>query len=113
MIIATGSQVASLPTVKVDGGRILSSDDVTDLREVPRDLLIIGGGVIGVEFATIFNGLGSKVTILEMLPQIISTEDEEVIRGLRMILGKQGIQILTQTKVLNATLNERKGRSDR
>lgn len=108
IIIATGSRVSSLPNVKVDGDRILSSDDVIDLKEIPRDLLIIGGGVVGVEYASIFNGLGSKVTILEMLPQIISTEDEEVIRGLRMLLEKQGIRILTNAKVLNATVVKEK-----
>ena len=72
-------------------------------------VLIIGGGVVGVEFATIFNGLGSKVTILEMLPQIISTEDEEVIRGLRILLERRGVEIFTQTKVLDASPEERKG----
>ncbi|OGP87859.1 MAG: dihydrolipoyl dehydrogenase [Deltaproteobacteria bacterium RBG_16_47_11] len=102
VIIATGSQVASLPTVKIDGKRILSSDDVVNLKEIPREVVIIGGGVIGVEFGTLFSGLGSKVTILEMLPQIIATEDEEVIRGLKLLLEKQGIMVLTQAKVLSA-----------
>ncbi len=103
IIIATGSQVASLPTVKIDGKMILSSDEVLDLIEIPKNILIIGGGVIGVEFATIFNGLGTKVTIIEMLPQIISTEDEEVVRGLKILMEKQGIEILTQVKVLHVS----------
>ncbi len=102
IIIATGSQVASLPGIKIDGNRILSSDDVVNLKNVPEDILIIGGGVVGVEFATIFNYLGARVTIFEMLPQIISTEEEEVIRGLRLLLEKQGIEIFTQAKVLKA-----------
>lgn len=101
VIIATGSEVSSLPMVKIDGKSILSSDDVVNLKEIPREVVIIGGGVIGVEFGTIFNGLGSKVTILEMLPQIISTEDEEVIRGLKLLLEKQGITVVTQAKVLS------------
>ena len=108
VLIATGSQVASLPTVQIDGKMILSSDEVLDLKEIPKNILIIGGGVIGVEFATIFNCLGTKVTILEMLPQIISTEDEEVIRGLRLLLEKQGIEILTQAKVLKASPGKKK-----
>ena len=103
VVIATGSQVASLPTVKIDHKKILSSDDVLDLSEIPKNVLIVGGGVVGVEFATIFSGLGSKVTILEMLPQIISTEDEEVIRGLRILLERRGVEILTQARVLSAT----------
>jgi dihydrolipoamide dehydrogenase len=101
-IIATGSRVASLPTVKVDGEAILSSDEVVNLKAIPRDVIIIGGGVIGVEFACIFNGLGSRVTVLEMLPQIVSTEDEEVIRGLATLLKRQGITIMTGTRVLTA-----------
>jgi dihydrolipoamide dehydrogenase len=102
MIIATGSKVASLPGVNMDGTRILSSDDVVYLKEIPKEVLIIGGGVIGVEFACVFNGMGSKVTVLEMLPKIVATEDDEVIRGLKMLLEKQGIQILTETRVLKA-----------
>jgi dihydrolipoamide dehydrogenase len=102
IVIATGSKVASLPGVNVDGKKILSSDDVVQLKEVPKEVLIIGGGVIGVEFACVFNGLGSKVTVLEMLPKIVATEDDEVIRGLRLLLERQGIEILTETKVLKA-----------
>lgn len=108
VLIATGSQVASLPTVQIDGKMILSSDEVLDLKEIPKNILIIGGGVIGVEFATIFNCLGTKVTILEMLPQIILTEDEEVIRGLKLLLEKQGITILTRSKVLSASSGREK-----
>jgi dihydrolipoamide dehydrogenase len=108
IIIATGSQVTSLPGLKIDGIKILSTNAVMDLREIPQDIVIIGGGVVGVEFATIFNGLGSKVTILEMLPQIISTEDEEVIRGLKILMEKDGIEILTQTKVINASPRKNK-----
>jgi dihydrolipoamide dehydrogenase len=103
VIIATGSRVASIPTAKIDGKMILSSDDALDLKRIPKNILIMGGGVIGVEFATIFNGLGAKVTILEMLPKIISNEDEEVIRGLRILLEKEGIEILTGAKVLRAS----------
>jgi dihydrolipoamide dehydrogenase len=120
-IIATGSQVASLPGIKIDGNRILSSDDVVNLKNVPEDILIIGGGVIGVEFATIFNWLGARVTILEMLPQIVSSEDEEVIRGLKLLLERQGVKILTNAKVLKAfskkakieIIAEREGKEER
>jgi len=72
------------------------------LSEPPRKLVIIGGGVIGVEFAMIFNSLGTRVTLLEMLPQIIATEEPEVIQGLHRLLEKEGIRILTQAKVLRA-----------
>jgi dihydrolipoamide dehydrogenase len=103
VIIATGSQPASIPAIRIDGKSILSSDEVLDLKGIPKNILIIGGGVIGVEFATIFNGLGAKVTVLEMLPQIISGEDEEVARGLGILLEKKGIEILTGARVLRAS----------
>lgn len=108
VVIASGSQPSSLPSIKFDGKLILSSDDVLEMKEIPDSILIIGGGVNGVEFATIFNGLGSKVTILEMLPQIIPTEDEEIVKGLRLILEKKGTKILTKTKVLWAS--QKKGK---
>lgn len=107
-IIATGSLAASLPSINIDGQKILSSDEVIHLKEIPQNVLIIGGGVIGVEFASMFNYLGTKVKILEMLPQIISTEDDEVIRALRFLLEKQGIEILTEAKVLNASHSKKK-----
>ena len=99
-IIATGSRSSSLPQIPFDGQRILSSDDIFLLNEPPKELIIIGGGVIGVEFAMIFNSLGTRVTLLEMLPQIISTEEPEVIQGLHRLLEKEGIRILTQAKVV-------------
>jgi dihydrolipoamide dehydrogenase len=103
VIIATGSQVASIPTVSIDGKQVVSSDEVLDLQSVPEELIIVGGGVIGVEFATIFNALGARVTVVEMLPSIVSTEDDEVIRGLTMLLEGQGITVLTDTKVMGAS----------
>ncbi len=103
IVIATGSKPASIPNVVVDGKSILSSDEILNIQDLPNDILIIGGGVIGVEFATIFNALGSKVTIVEMLPTIISTEDEHIVQGLKGLLERGGIRILTETKVLGAS----------
>jgi len=102
IILATGSVSAQIPNVPVDGKAILTSTEMLNLSSIPKDLIIIGGGVIGVEFACIFNGLGSKITIVEMLPTLIGTEDEEVIRGLSTLLRKRGIQVLTNTKVKEA-----------
>ncbi len=106
-MIATGSIAASLPGIETDGRNILSSDNVLNLKKVPKTISIVGGGVIGVEFATIFRELGAEVKVIEMLPQIVSGEDEEVIRGLRALLERRGIEILTGTKVLSAS---RKGK---
>jgi len=110
IIIATGSVSAQIPSVPVDGKVILTSTEILNLSSIPKDLLIIGGGTIGVEFACMFNGLGSKVTVVEMLPTPIATEDEEVIRSLSTLLKKRGIQILTDTKVKEAKV--KKGRAE-
>jgi dihydrolipoamide dehydrogenase len=99
IIIATGAEVSAPPFIKIDGKRVITSDEALGLDEIPNSIIIIGGGVIGVEFATIFKGLGSKVSILEMLPDIIMKEDQEVREGLRKILERDGIQISVDSKV--------------
>ena len=101
-IIATGSVSAQLPSVAVDGKVILTSTEMLSLSTLPKDLVVIGGGYIGMEFACLFNGLGSNVTVIEMLPEILTTEDDEIARGLITILKKRGIQIHTETKVKEA-----------
>lgn len=106
VIIATGSVSAQIPNVAVDGKMILTSTEMLNVPSIPRALVIIGGGYIGMEFACLFSGLGSKVTVVEMLPQIISTEDEEVIRGLTTLLTRRGIQIHTETKVKEASVKD-------
>jgi dihydrolipoamide dehydrogenase len=106
VIIATGSVSAQIPNVPIDGKVILTSTEMLNVPSISQDLIVIGGGYIGMEFACLFSGLGSKVTVIEMLPQIISTEDEEVIRGLTTLLKKRGIQIHTETKVKEAKVKD-------
>jgi len=106
VIIATGSISAQIPNVPVDGQVILTSTEMLNVPSIPENLIIIGGGYIGMEFACLFSGLGSKVTVIEMLPQIISTEDEEVIRGLTTLLKKKSIRIHTETKVKEASVKD-------
>jgi len=106
IVIATGSISAKIPNVAIDGKVILTSTEILDLSFIPEDLVIIGGGYIGMEFACLFHGLGSKVTVVEMLPTIVSTEDEEVIRGLTTILKKRKIEIYTDTKVKEAKVKK-------
>jgi dihydrolipoamide dehydrogenase len=106
VIIATGSVSAQIPNVPIDGKVIVTSTEMLNVPSIPKTLIIIGGGYIGMEFACLFSGLGSKVTVIEMLPQIISTEDEEVIRGLTTLLKKRGIQIHTETKVKEAKVKD-------
>jgi len=107
IIIATGSIPKVLPHIKPDGKYILTSDEILELKKIPESLVIIGGGVIAVEFATIFQKLGTKVTIVEMLPRIIPGEDTEISKELERILRGKGIEILTNSKV-NAVDNKSK-----
>lgn len=102
VIIATGSRPVSIPKTKIDGRSIFSTDQALELKRIPKDILIVGGGVIGVEFATIFHGLGSRVRLIETLSQIIYNEDEDVVAELRRLMEKEGIEILTETEVLHA-----------
>ncbi|MCJ7620377.1 MAG: FAD-dependent oxidoreductase, partial [Anaerolineae bacterium] len=80
LIIATGSKPAMPPVPGLDLPGVVTSNEVVRLKEPPDDLVIVGGGVIGVEFASIFNALGTKVTIVEMLPSVLTTVDEELAR---------------------------------
>ena len=99
LIIATGSVPAQIPGISIDKRDVLTSDQALELEEIPSSLLIVGGGVIGVEFASIFNSLGSKVTIVELLPRIIPTEDGEISEQLKKLLVKSGIEVNTGVKV--------------
>ena len=98
VIVATGSR----PNKSIFGENyinIISSDEVLDLSNVPKSILVVGGGVIGCEFACIFRELGSEVTIVEAMPHILSGEDEEVASSLTNILTRKGVRICTGTKV--------------
>jgi dihydrolipoamide dehydrogenase len=106
IIIATGSRPASIPAFPVDGKRILSSDDMWSLSEIPRSLIIIGAGVIGCEFACIFRELGTEVTMVELLPRALSTEDEEISEIMERELKKKKIKLYTSVKVESATPSE-------
>ena len=99
VILAAGSKPASLPVKGIDLPKVINSDGLFALDHAPRNLVIIGGGVIGVEFATVFANLGSKVTILEALPKILDNFDKEISQNLKMILKKRGVDIHTSAMV--------------
>ena len=99
IILAPGSKSKNLSDIIADGKDIISSDDALELKSLPKEMIIIGGGYIGVEFATIFNTLGSKVTIVEILDSILSGLEGELVRNLRRFLERDGIKILTKSKV--------------
>lgn len=95
VIIATGSRPAEIPAFQFDGDRVLSSTDALRLGGIPKSLLIVGAGVIGSEFACIFNELGTEVTMVEMLPRAVSTEDPEVSELLEREFKKKKVRLLT------------------
>jgi dihydrolipoamide dehydrogenase len=97
ILIATGSKPLELPNLKFDGQKIISSDELLNLKQVPNSLLIIGGGVIGCEFASLFSGLGSQVSIVELMPQLLPGIDKEIARKLENIFKKKGIKVSTNT----------------
>jgi len=99
IIIATGSTTARIPVPGLDMPGILTSDSILQLPQIPDSLTIIGGGVIGMEFASIFSAFGSHVTVVEMLPNILPMVDDEITKRLRPVFKKAGINILTKSKV--------------
>ncbi|MBI1864604.1 MAG: NAD(P)/FAD-dependent oxidoreductase, partial [Nitrospirae bacterium] len=99
VILATGSKPAGLPGIPIDGERILDSDALVWMNVLPERILIIGGGVIGCEFASIFASLGVKVLLVEALERILAIEDEEVSALLAKEFKKQGIEVETGTMV--------------
>ena len=102
IIIATGSEPRSVPGITIDRTRIITSDEAIHLKQVPKSLVIMGSGAVGVEFASIFRRFGSEVTILELLPRLVPVEDEAVSAELEKSFRKQGIKALTGTKVTKA-----------
>src|ERR1041385_2961609 len=93
VIVATGSSTIEIPGFKFDESRILSSTGALELREVPRHLVVIGGGVIGLELGCAYANLGSKVTVVEMMDQLVPGVDADVAKGLERILKKKGFVI--------------------
>ncbi len=101
IILAPGSKSKTLSNFSPDGEKIITSDEALEINEIPKELAIIGGGYIGVEFATIFNALGSKVTMIEILDNILPGLEDELVRNLRRFLEREGVKILTKSKVEN------------
>ncbi len=99
IIIATGSVARMLPGLESDAKSILTNIEILDLAAVPKTMAIIGAGAVGVEFASIFNRFGTKVTVFEMLPRLVPVEDEEVSKELERVFRKTGIRCETGAKV--------------
>jgi len=98
-MIATGSEARSLPGVEIDGNTILTNREILQLKDIPKSLVVVGCGAVGVEFASIFRTFGSDVTLLEMLPRIVPLEDADISAELEKSFKKKGIRIETGAKV--------------
>lgn len=99
LIIATGSRPRTLPGLEIDEQQVLSSDGALQMTELPKSILIVGGGVIGIEWASMLNDFGVDVTVIEYADRIIPTEDEDVSKEMKKLLTKKGIAFVTGAKV--------------
>jgi dihydrolipoamide dehydrogenase len=99
VVIATGSAPIDVKAWPRDGESIINSDDAVQMKRIPKNMLVIGGGVIGLEFATVYTRVGAKVLVIEALPQILTGTDSEISKTLGRILKKQGVEIMLDTKV--------------
>ena len=104
VIIATGSVPVELPFLKFDEQRVLSNVGALTIPQVPKHLVVIGGGVIGLELGSVWRRLGAKVTVVEFMPTILPGNDEDVIKEATRFLSRQGMTLLTGTKVTGATV---------
>jgi dihydrolipoamide dehydrogenase len=113
IVIATGSAPVELPFLKFDGRTIVSSDEAIAFDQAPKNLVVVGGGAIGLELGSVWSRLGSNVTVVEFLPKIIAAYDDDIVRHFTRLLQKQGLRIETGAKVTgfaNGTLRaERDG----
>jgi len=98
VIIATGSRVKSLPGLEPDGKRIVSSDDVLTMTALPKDIVVVGAGAVGVEFASFFHDVGVKVTLLEYAPAIVPLEDKDISQALERSFTRRGMTVMTSAR---------------
>ena len=106
IMLATGSEARMLPGLEPDQNQILTNIEILEIASIPKSLGIIGAGAVGVEFASMFNRFGTKVTLLEMLPRVVPVEDEDVSKELDRYFKKTGIRVETGAKAENIRRNE-------
>lgn len=105
VVLATGSYARTLPGLEI-GGRIMTSDQALNLDYVPERVIVLGGGVIGVEFASVWKSFGSQVTIIEGLPHLVPNEEEAASKALERAFRKRGIEFVLGTRFASATQND-------
>jgi dihydrolipoamide dehydrogenase len=106
IVIATGSEARMLPGLELDGRFILSNKEILNLESVPKSMLIVGAGAVGVEFASIFSRFGTDVTVVEMLPAVLPLEDPEISEEIRKILSRKKIKFITEARLENVRVQD-------
>ncbi|MCQ6273763.1 dihydrolipoyl dehydrogenase [Bacillus sp. V3B] len=106
VIVATGSRPKTLSGIEVDGQYVLTSDEALTMEQLPTSILIVGGGVIGIEWASMLSDFGVDVTVLEYANRIIPTEDVDISKEMQRVMKKKGIKLVTGAKVLSDTLQK-------
>jgi dihydrolipoamide dehydrogenase len=108
IVVATGSEAMLLPGLALDGQAILSNKEILDLDSIPKSLLVVGAGAVGIEFASLFARFGTEVTVVEMLPRILPLEDEEISAELHKLMSKRRIRLLTGSRLENMAIEDGK-----
>jgi dihydrolipoamide dehydrogenase len=106
VIVATGSRPRTLQGLEIDGSQVLTSDEALQLTSVPKSIIIVGGGVIGIEWASMLSDFGADVTVIEYSDRIIPTEDREISKEMQRLMKKKGIKLVTSAKVLPESLKK-------
>ncbi|HZG82053.1 MAG TPA: FAD-dependent oxidoreductase, partial [Brevibacillus sp.] len=109
LLLATGSRPRTLPGLTIDGTQVVTSDEALEWEELPKSVVIVGGGVIGIEWASMLNDFGVDVTVVEYADRILPTEDEEVSKEMARLLKKRKVQIVTGAKVLAESVEKGDG----
>ncbi|MFC4803269.1 dihydrolipoyl dehydrogenase [Neobacillus sp. GCM10023253] len=109
ILIATGSRPRTLPGLEADGKYVMTSDEALQMEELPSSILIVGGGVIGIEWASMLIDFGLEVTVIEYADRILPTEDKEISKEAQRLMKKKGVKIVTGAKVLPETLEKGEG----
>ncbi|WP_282138835.1 dihydrolipoyl dehydrogenase [Rossellomorea aquimaris] len=109
VIVATGSRPRSLPGLDIDGEYVLSSDEALSLEALPKSIIIVGGGVIGIEWASMLSDFDVEVTVVEYADKIVPTEDHEISKEMQRLMKKKGVKIVTSAKVLPESLEKGEG----
>ncbi|MFH0347323.1 dihydrolipoyl dehydrogenase [Bacillus vallismortis] len=109
VIIATGSRPRMLPELEADGESVLTSDEALQMEELPKSIIIVGGGVIGIEWASMLHDFGVEVAVIEYADRILPTEDQDISKEMESLLKKKGIQFVTGAKVLPDTMTKTAG----